>query len=88
MIDEEYFRRNWFKLSPPKDMDEIRSGLKEAEDVLNEFSKSWSEEIPADNMMEMFAKDVYYRHMMKALRAMGFKWECIEEGEKNGQETC
>ena len=81
MTDDSYFRRNFFRLSPPKDMDEISSGLKEAEDILNEFSKSWSEEIPAGNMAEMLAKDVYYWHMTKALRAMGFKWECVEESK-------
>ena len=79
MIDDSYFRRNYFKLSPPRDMDEIMSGLKEAENTLNEFSKSWSEEIPAGNMAEMLAKDVYCQHAMKALRAMGFKWERVEE---------
>lgn len=73
-MDDDYFKRNWFKLSPPKDMDEISSGIKEAEDILNEFSKAWSEEISADSMAEMCTKDVYYQCLLKALRAMGFKY--------------
>ena len=81
MTDDSYFKRSWFKLSPPAGMSEISSGLKEAEDILNEFSKPWSEEIPADNMVEMYAKDAYYQCLVKALRAMGFKygWKEIRE---------
>ena len=77
-------KRNDFILLPPSDMEDIRLGLQEAEDLLNEFAKTRSGALPeAVGIEESLEKEGYYYAIKKILRKLGFEYGYYDEKDRS-----